>query len=147
MKPALPRQFRFDVLESVQSLLQIGNNGLRQNVGFGQVFQIRQRSVFDPGDVQTCFIAGKDFLAGVFFEPFRFRPAFIAGDKVFQIVIAERLCYQREVHIRAQIVKPDVFRAVSVFNRRHLVKEKHVRLDALRVKDSGRQAQNGMQIE
>ena len=53
--------------------------------------------------------------------------------------------FQREVHVRAQVVDPELFRP-RLFLRRFAVEEEDVRLHALRVEDAGGQAQQGVHV-
>ena len=108
-------QFGFDIAERGQGVPQTGDNGLRQNIRFGQIFQIGQRRVLYPSDVQACFIARQNFIATELFKAFRFFAVIVALNKVNQIRVAQRVCDQREVHVRTQIVKPHVARLHRAF--------------------------------
>ena len=105
-------QFGFDIAERGP---QTGDNGLRQNIRFGQIFQIGQQRVLYPSDVQACFIARQNFIATELFKAFRFFAVIVALNKVNQIRVAQRVCDQREVHVRTQIVKPHVARLHRAF--------------------------------
>ena len=96
-------QFGFDIAERGP---QTGDNGLRQNIRFGQIFQIGQQRVLYPSDVQACFIARQNFIATELFKAFRFFAVIVALNKVNQIRVAQRVCDQREVHVRTHHTSP-----------------------------------------
>ena len=68
----------------------------------------------------------------------------VASDEILQIGEGHRMLFQREVHIRPQIVKPNI--ASIVFIGGAACEEQDIGLDALRVENSRRQTQNSMKI-
>ena len=65
--------------------------------------------------------------------------------KFIQIRAGERPGLQGEIHVRAQVVNPQLFRPGRLAGR-FAVEEQQVGLHALGVKDAGRQAQQGVHL-
>ena len=72
--------------------------------------------------------------------------AMVARDELVEVGARERLLLQREVQVGAQVVDPQPVFVHGVLARRLAIEEQHVRLDALRVEDAGRQAQQRVDI-
>jgi hypothetical protein len=60
-----------------------------------------------------------------------------AADELVQVCALERVRLESEVHVRAQVVDPELVRP-GLLAPRLAIKEKDVCLDALRVEDAGR---------
>ena len=69
----------------------------------------------------------------------------VARDEIVEIRSLELVFFQREVLVGAEIVNPELFRP-RLFLRRLSVEEKHIRLHALRVEDTGGQTQQRVHV-
>ena len=68
----------------------------------------------------------------------------VGGDEVREVLFFQRVGLAEGGHVRAQVVEPDFLRIALVTGAAR--EEQDVRLDALRVKDAGRQAQDGVEV-
>ena len=69
----------------------------------------------------------------------------VAGYELVQVPALERILLEREVHVGAQVVDPELL-GPRLFARRLLVEEQHVRLHALGVEDARGQARQRVHI-
>src|SRR2546428_226139 len=59
----------------------------------------------------------------------------VGVDEVFEVLVAERVLLQREVHVRAQVVHPDRL-CPQRLGGRFAIEEEDIRLHALRAEDT-----------
>ena len=115
--------------------------------GVGQVFVVEDGIVLDEAEVEAVVLGG-DLLARVAVPALVLDAVavggFIGGDEAGEVVLAQGVRLAEGRHVRAQVVEPDFVRVPLV--ARAARKEEDVRLDALRVEDAGRQAQDGVEV-
>ena len=157
--PLLPflTQLCLQCLEPLQRTLQVFNDILRQHIWLRKVVEIRKALIFHPENIQTLLVPLPDLINS---EPspsaigILFRPGFLslvpvlrieAGDKIIKVALLHRILLQREVDICPEIIDPYLpclaFRAGGT-----LVKEDHIRLHALFIKDTSGQTKDCMKI-
>ena len=114
----------------------------------GQIIEVGKGTVFDPENIQTGFVAGKDFVNGETAEAsigIAFAPGFFAVMTVWRIVALDELLqivkghwglFQRKVLIGPQIVEPHLF-GLAIGTCRAFVVKENVCFNSGFIKDSG----------
>ena len=140
-------QFVGDFLQELHGVLQARDGAFGALDGVGQVFVVDDGVVLDEAEVEAVVFGGDLFarkalpaLVGDALAVVRL----IRLDEVGEVLFAQRMRLAEGRHIRAQVVEPDFFGIAMV--RLAAREEEHVRLDALRVEDARRQAQDGVQV-
>src|SRR5581483_1914561 len=117
---------------------------------WGEVVGPLQALVAQPEEVEAELVAFEQFFVAEGAETFALLTlvailSMIAGDKIVEVAALELVGTQGEVHVGTQIVDPESL-GLHVGAGLALVEEEDVGFDALRVKDAGGQAQEGMHI-
>ena len=139
------------LLKALHRFFEVLKDFCGEHVRIGQVVEVGKRLVLDPENIEAGFVAGQDFVDAVAAEAaFRIlrRPGFaalvpilrmIAGEKLVEILISERVLLECEMDIGTKIVNPDLAR-LRFRRGRTFVEKDHVRLDARLVEDTRWQA-------
>ena len=127
--------------------MEAGDGALGALDGVGQVFVIDDGVVFDEAEVEAVVFGG-DLFARVRVPALVLDAVAVGGliglDEAREVLALERVRLAEGRHVRAQVVEPDFFGIALV--GRAAREEEHVRLDALRIEDARRQAQDGVQV-
>ena len=80
-----------------------------------EVVGVLERLVAQPGDVQAGLVARQQLVVGERPEPLALHPLVarfrvVAGDEVVEVLAPERVLFQREVLVGAQVVDPQLLR-------------------------------------
>lgn len=118
--------------------------------GGGEIGGVFEAVVFEPKDVEVGFVALDQVLVGERLEAvglFALVAIFrtVAGDEVVEVGALQRIGFQGEVLVGAEVVDPKRLGPGS-FAGGLAVEEEDVGLDALGVEDAGGQAEKGVHI-
>ena len=140
-------QFVGDFLQELGSFLEAGDGALGALDGVGQIFVVDDGIVFDETEVEAVVFGG-DLFARVRVPALVLDAVAVGGligpDEAREVLALERVRLAEGRHVRAQVVEPDFFGIALV--GRAAREEEHVRLNALRIEDARRQAQDGVQV-
>ena len=147
-----------DGAEVVQAGFNVFYDVFREVGWLGEVVEVGEAFIFEPGDVQAGFVAGDDVRIfifapaafGIFFGVPRLFAGVtiggvVAGDEFREVFHAHGPALLGVVYVGAVIVIPNLF-GPWLFGGGLVIEKQDVRLDAVGVKDAGGQAQDGVEV-
>lgn len=96
-----------------QSSLQVFDDICCDDTRFGEIVAVFEAIVFEPENVETDFVTGNEVVVVEAFETVGLFALvavrrIVALDEVLQVIKLQRICLQREVNVRPEIVDPEL---------------------------------------
>lgn len=120
------------------------------HVRLWKIFGVFKAFIFEPENVKIDFIPLNEFFVSEAVKAFGFSSGIyifrvVTFDEVFEVFIAEWICFEGEVHIGSKIIDPELI-GPGFTSAGPVVKKEHVCFYALSIENPCWEAQQGVDV-